>query len=135
MFLGVLAPFGALDDVVGSLPRCPSCVLLGLASPAPWHASRSDDKTQDGLRARLPALGIMPMVLFCGAFFPITELPPELEWLARLTPLWHGVDLSRMLLLDQVQARARARASAYLAALAVVGWVLAVRYFDKRLVV
>ena len=36
------------------------------------------------------------MFLFSGAFFPISNLPPVLEWLARLTPLWHGVDLTRM---------------------------------------
>ena len=37
------------------------------------------------------------MFLFSGAFFPIANLGPVMEWLARLTPLWHGVDLTRML--------------------------------------
>ena len=47
-------------------------------------------------------LGVIPLFLFSGAFFPITNLGPVLEWLARLTPLWHGVDLSRMFCLDTV---------------------------------
>ena len=46
---------------------------------------------------------VMPLFLFSGAFFPISNLPPVLEWLARLTPLWHGVDLTRMLVLGQVR--------------------------------
>ena len=56
-----------------------------------------------------------------------------LEWLARLTPLFHGVDLARMLLLDQVQALPALGHLAYLVVLSVVGWVLAVRRLDKRL--
>ena len=35
-------------------------------------------------------LGMIPMFLFSGAFFPISNLDPVMEWLARLTPLWHG---------------------------------------------
>ena len=27
-----------------------------------------------------------------AAFFPITNLPPAMQWLAVATPLWHGVD-------------------------------------------
>ncbi len=42
---------------------------------------------------------MIPMFLFSGAFFPITNLNAWMEWLARLTPLWHGVDLTRMLVL------------------------------------
>ena len=47
-------------------------------------------------------LGVFPLFLFSGAFFPITNLGPVLEWVARLTPLWHGVNLSRMFCLDTV---------------------------------
>jgi lipooligosaccharide transport system permease protein len=73
------------------------------------------------------------MFLFSGAFFPITNLPAPLEWLARLTPLWHGVDLTRMLLIDQVQAVPALVHLTYLVVLSAVGWVLAVRRLDKRL--
>ena len=47
-------------------------------------------------------LGVFPMFLFSGAFFPITNLGEIGAWLARLTPLWHGVNLSRMFALDTV---------------------------------
>src|SRR5262249_13315821 len=36
-----------------------------------------------------------PMFLFSGAFFPVTQLPDGIEWLAYVTPLWHGVMMSR----------------------------------------
>ena len=35
------------------------------------------------------------MFLFSGTFFPITQLPGWIQPVAYLTPLWHGVDLTR----------------------------------------
>ena len=52
-------------------------------------------------------LGMIPMFLFSGAFFPIANLNPVMEWLARVTPLWHGVDLTRMLVLGDVDGGLR----------------------------
>ena len=37
-----------------------------------------------------------------GAFFPVGNLGDVGAWVARLTPLWHGVNLSRMFALDEV---------------------------------
>jgi lipooligosaccharide transport system permease protein len=42
---------------------------------------------------------MIPMFLFSGTFFPVGQLPGSIRWLAYLTPLWHGVDLSRGLAL------------------------------------
>ena len=50
------------------------------------------------------------MFLFSGAFFPIANLTPPLEWLARFTPLWHGVDLTRMLTLGTLDGPPALRA-------------------------
>ena len=46
--------------------------------------------------------GVFPLFLFSGAFFPISNLGAVGAWVARLTPLWHGVNLSRMFMLDNV---------------------------------
>jgi lipooligosaccharide transport system permease protein len=35
------------------------------------------------------------MFLFSGTFFPVSQLPDGLEPVARLTPLWHAVELCR----------------------------------------
>jgi len=38
---------------------------------------------------------VVPMFLFSGTFFPVSQLPDALEPIARLTPLWHAVELCR----------------------------------------
>lgn len=44
-------------------------------------------------------LFITPLFLFSGIFFPIADLPPLLQPIAWLTPLHHGVELMRALVL------------------------------------
>ena len=39
--------------------------------------------------------GMMPLMLFSGTFFPLSQLPGWLRALAYATPLWHGVALCR----------------------------------------
>jgi lipooligosaccharide transport system permease protein len=38
---------------------------------------------------------VMPMFLFSGIFFPVTELPASLQHLLQILPLFHGVELLR----------------------------------------
>ena len=40
-------------------------------------------------------VGVLPLFLFSGTFFPISQLPAWLRPLAVLSPLWHGVELAR----------------------------------------
>jgi lipooligosaccharide transport system permease protein len=40
-------------------------------------------------------VGVLPLFLFSGTFFPISQLPAWLQPLAVLSPLWHGVELAR----------------------------------------
>ena len=78
-------------------------------------------------------LGMIPLFLFSGAFFPIENLDRWMEVLAKVTPLWHGVDLTRMLTVDTVDAGTALVHVAYLAALAALGWFWAVRRLTKRM--
>ena len=55
------------------------------------------------------------------------------QTLAKATPLWHGVDLTRMLTLDTVELSAVLIHVAYLTTLAVLGWFWAVRRLTKRM--
>ena len=41
--------------------------------------------------------GMMPLMLFSGTFFPLSQLPGGLRAVAYATPLWHGVALCRAL--------------------------------------
>jgi lipooligosaccharide transport system permease protein len=42
-------------------------------------------------------LAITPMMLLCGVFFPLSQLPTAAQWGAQLLPLTHAVALSRPL--------------------------------------
>jgi lipooligosaccharide transport system permease protein len=43
-------------------------------------------------------LAITPMMLLCGVFFPLSQLPQAAQWAAQLLPLTHAVALSRPLI-------------------------------------
>jgi lipooligosaccharide transport system permease protein len=36
------------------------------------------------------------MFLFSGTFFPISQIPDWLEWIAWVSPLWHASQLGRV---------------------------------------
>jgi lipooligosaccharide transport system permease protein len=77
--------------------------------------------------------GILPLFLFSGTFFPISQLPAALEWTARATPLWHGVTLCRELAAGTVELWPALGHAAYLSAFTVTGAVIAVRILQRRL--
>jgi lipooligosaccharide transport system permease protein len=74
------------------------------------------------------------MFLFSGTFFPVEELPAPLEVIAYLTPLWHGVELCRMLTLGDVDLLPALGHLAYLLACIAVGLAAALYTYRKRLV-
>lgn len=43
-------------------------------------------------------LVITPMMLLCGVFFPVAQLPPALQAMSAILPLSHAVDIARPLL-------------------------------------
>lgn len=49
-------------------------------------------------------LGLTPMFLFSGVFFPVSSLPPAFQVVAWFSPLTHAVNLQRGLVLGHVEA-------------------------------
>jgi lipooligosaccharide transport system permease protein len=47
-------------------------------------------------------LFIIPMFLFSGTFFPVSQYPTVLQWVVQCTPLYQGVALERALILGDV---------------------------------
>jgi len=45
---------------------------------------------------------ITPMVLLCGVFFPVSQLPPLLQSVSAWLPLTHAIDLARPLVIGRV---------------------------------
>ncbi|HLS14127.1 MAG TPA: ABC transporter permease [Beutenbergiaceae bacterium] len=83
---------------------------------------------------------IMPMFLFSGTFFPLSQLPPILQGLAWASPLTHAVALTRAFGLgpDSPMWLEPWRIGVHLAVLVTmvaIGYRLSVRRLTKRLVV
>ncbi len=132
VFLAVMAPFGVFRSVPGTLLAWPVLVLVGLSFAGVFFAYSASIRSESGF-AIIYRLLVIPLFLFSGAFFPISNLSAPLEWLARLTPLWHGVDLTRMLVLGDVRPGLALVHLTYLVVLSLVGWWLAVWRLDKRM--
>ena len=133
VFILVMAPFGVFSSAWGVVVAFFVQLLLGLAFATPIYALSATirNETVYGLVFRL---GMIPMFLFSGAFFPISNLSPAMEWLARVTPLWQGVDLTRMLVLGDVDWPIALVHVVYLVVLAAAGWRLTVRQLRRRLI-
>lgn len=77
-------------------------------------------------------LVITPMVLVCGVFFPMDQLPGVVQEVASCLPLSHAVLLARPLLLGQVPADIGSHVLALLL-YALVGYLLAMVLARRRL--
>jgi lipooligosaccharide transport system permease protein len=77
-------------------------------------------------------LAITPMMLVCGVFFPLEQLPAWLQRVAEVLPLTHAVALARPLMNDAVPPHALAHI-AVVAAYIVAGFYLAVVLTRRRL--
>ena len=77
-------------------------------------------------------LAIQPMFLFSATFFPLSTYPEALQWLVRLTPLYHGVALERALMLGDVGWGVLAHVG-YLLVLGVLGVVGTSRRLERLL--
>jgi lipooligosaccharide transport system permease protein len=132
VFMLVLAPFGAFESWWGPFLAFGSQLLVGMAFAGLVYGFSTRIYSEQGFGV-LFRLGVLPLTLFSGAFFPISNLGPVLEWVARLTPLWHGVSLSRMFCLDTVDWTLVLVHVVVLGVLCVLGWRWAVTGLDKRL--
>jgi len=128
----VMAPFGVFASWWGPVLAWFVTMLTGMAF-AVWTFAFSAHARSEASFGLIFRLGLIPLFLFSGAFFPISNLPPGLELIARLTPLWQGVNLTRMLCLDTVDWSTAAVNAAVLVVVLVPGWWTAVRLLGRRL--
>lgn len=132
VFLAVMAAFGAIESPE-AIFLIPAGVLTGMAFAAPVAAFAVTLERDSGLTA-LFRFGVMPMFLFSGTFFPVSQLPAALRVLAYITPLWHGVDLCRHLALGEATLLGSLGHVAYLLAWFFVGCRVALSTYSRRLV-
>ena len=125
--------FGAVPSVLGFLSIL-TAVLAGLSVGLIIMAAMSRIENDRGQPALIARFGIMPMFLFSGTFFPLSRLPFSLQWIGWISPLWHGTQLGRDLSYGMVEPVWLIVVHVvYLVALGILGWILTVRTFVRRL--
>ena len=136
IFALIAVGFGAIE-LGPALLAIPPSVLTGLAFTTvitAWTVTREDGTSM----STLFRFGIMPLFLFSGTFFPISQLPDLIEPLAYVTPLFHGVELVRKIALPGIDPSVVTTVPiavhfAYLIVMTAIGVYLASRLLDKRL--
>lgn len=132
IFLLVAALLGGIASPWAVL-ALPAAVLTGLAFSAPICAFSATQETD----TRFPLVMrfvILPLFLFSGTFFPLTDLPEWLQTVAWISPLWHGVELCRAATTGQVDDAATLVGHlVVLVGFAGLGLWLATKAFHRRL--
>jgi lipooligosaccharide transport system permease protein len=130
-YLLVVALFGAVNSWLGLL-AIPVAVLIGTAFSMPMaaYAARTES---DASGPPIFRFLIVPMFLFSGTFFPVSQMPLAFELAAYVTPIWHGVELCRGLTLGTVELLPALGHVAYLLAWTIGGLALARRAYKRRL--
>ena len=131
----VMWAFGAIRSAWVVLAY-PAAVLTGLAFAAPIAAWAVTVKMESSFNYVFRFV-MMPLMLFSGTFFPLSQLPAGLRALAYATPLWHGVALCRAFSLGTAASDPVGMLGhvAYLAVLAAAGIWAGARTYRRRLYV
>ena len=133
IYVIVMTAFGGIPLAAAPIVMVVS-VLTGLAFGLPlmaYSASLTEDRGQFAMVMRFI---VLPMTLFSGTMFPLATLPPWLQWIGWISPLWHGTEISRVvsygypepLWLTVVHL-------VVLLAASVIGWRIAVLVATRRL--
>jgi len=132
IYYGAVVLFGGVVSPA-AIVVVPIAILTGLAfSPvAAWSATIYDDRGQFNIVNRLI---IMPLSLFSGTVFPLSQLPIFLQWIGWVSPIWHGSELARQFSYGPTEPIWLSIIHVlFLLALALLGWRLTVRLTVKRL--
>ena len=133
IFYVFMLVFGAVPDGFGFV-AVPVALLTGLAFGVLVMAYTATLKDDTGQLAMVERFVVLPMTLFSGTFFPLDVLPPYLQWIGWISPLWHGTELSRVFAYGLPEPIWLSLVHVlYLAALLAIGWIWARRLATRRL--
>ena len=131
IFAVVMAAFRVAPLLESLLAVIPA-FLVGIAMVAATTAYTVRLKSEAGLPMFFRFV-VIPMFLFSGVFFPITNLPGWLQPIAFVTPMFHGVELARSIVIGVAPVIAPWISVTYLLAWGVVGTVLAIAPIRRKL--
>jgi lipooligosaccharide transport system permease protein len=128
-FVGVMWALGMTQSWL-AIFAVPAATLVGFAfgaaglAAATWMRSWQDFD--------LVTLVTMPLFLFSGSFFPIDEYSPALQFVVKLSPLYHGNELLRGFTLGMIDWSMLGHAG-FLVVMGLVGAAIASRRLDGML--
>jgi lipooligosaccharide transport system permease protein len=113
----------------------PIAVLTGMSFAAPIAAFSATQRTPARFNVIFRFI-ITPLFLFSGVFFPIATLPSLLQAVAWLSPLYHGVVLTRGVVYGVASSEPALMLIhlSILVAIVAIGTALTVRMIERRLV-
>jgi len=92
----VMLAFGVLESPRAWLAIF-TAVMAGAAFGALMQALAGMLENEDIFFTVLQRFVIMPLFLFSGTFYPLTNMPIYLQWIGWISPLWHATELGRWL--------------------------------------
>ena len=130
-FVLVAALLGGVPSLWGVL-AVPAAVLCAAAFAAPLAAFAATQDT-DVTFPLILRLAIVPLFLFSGTFFPVSELPAGLRAASAVSPLWHGVELCRAATTGSAEWGAVVVHVAVLTGCVAAGWLWGTRTSTRKL--
>ena len=129
----VLYFFGALESDTAWLAM-PAALLAGAAMGAVMLALAAKIEKEDFFFTIVGRFIMIPMFLFSGTFYPLTQMPIFLQFFGWISPLWHATELGRYLTYDYPMSGLQLFTHiGVLTTMIVVGLFLSARVFDNRL--
>jgi len=129
----VMLAFGVLESPRAWLAIF-TAVMAGAAFGALMQALAGMLENEDIFFTVLQRFVIMPLFLFSGTFYPLTNMPIYLQWIGWISPLWHATELGRWLTYGhEISTLMLYTHFIFLNSLLLIGIVASRRIFTRRL--
>lgn len=129
----VMLAFGVLESPRAWLAIF-TAVMAGAAFGALMQALAGMLENEDIFFTVLGRFVIMPLFLFSGTFYPLTNMPIYLQWIGWISPLWHATELGRWLSYGhEISSQMLYVHFIFLNSLLLIGIIASRRIFTKRL--
>ena len=129
----VMLAFGVLESPRAWLAIF-TAVMAGAAFGAMMQALAGMLENEDIFFTVLQRFVIMPLFLFSGTFYPLTNMPIYLQWIGWISPLWHATELGRWLTYGhEISSLMLYTHFIFLNSLLLIGVIASRRIFTRRL--
>ena len=129
----VMLAFGVLESPRACLAIF-TAVMAGAAFGAFMQALAGFLENENVFFTIVERFIIMPLFLFSGTFYPLTNMPIYLQWIGWISPLWHATELGRWLTYgSEISTQMLFVHFIFLNSILVVGLIASRRIFTRRL--